>query len=141
MPQSRSPWRTITRSDIANPSTVANLTAELARINPAADILDILDVDTFRPLLGTRGFPERCAAAVAQNMGKDLGVLAHLTHHTLDVAALALNLDEPIEWAPFSIWLSLLLHSHGENILSFKALLEVTGSSGRVMLDGVHPAS
>jgi G3E family GTPase len=38
----------------------------------------------------------------------------------------------------FSIWLSLLLHSHGENILSFKALLEVTGSSGRVMLDGVH---
>jgi G3E family GTPase len=128
----------ITKSDIANPSAVANLTAELARINPAADILDIQGVDTFGPLLGTRGFPERCAAAVAQNMGKDLGVLAHRANHTQDVAALALNLDEPIEWAPFSIWLSLLLHSHGESIPRFKALLEVTGSSGPVMLDGVH---
>ena len=34
--------------------------------------------------------------------------------------------------------MSLLLHSHGQNILRFKALLEVTGSSGPVMLDGVH---
>jgi G3E family GTPase len=57
---------------------------------------------------------------------------------TQDVAALELNLDEPIEWAPFSRWLSLLLVSHGENILRFKALLAVTGSSGPVMLDGVH---
>jgi G3E family GTPase len=81
----------ITKSDIANPSAVANLTAELARINPAADILDIQGVDTFGPPLGTRGFPERCAAAVPQNMGKDLGVLAHRANHTQDVAALALN--------------------------------------------------
>lgn len=128
----------ITKTDIANPSTVANLTAELERINPAADILDIQGVNTFGPLLGTRDLPELCASAVAQNMGKDLDVFANRANHTQDVAALALNLDEPIEWAPFSVWLSLLLHSHGENILRFKALLKVTGSSGPVILDGVH---
>jgi G3E family GTPase len=128
----------ITKTDIANPSTVANLTAELARINPAADILDIQGVNTFGPLLGTRGFPEQRAAAVAQNMGKELDLFANQTNHTQDIAALALKLEEPIEWAPFSVWLSLLLHSHGQNILRFKALLEVTGSSGPVMLDGVH---
>jgi G3E family GTPase len=128
----------ITKTDLANPSTVAPLTAELARINPAADILDIQGVNTFGPLLGTRGFSELRAPAVAQNMGKDLDVFANRTHHTQDVAALALKLEEPIEWAPFSVWLSLLLHSHGQNILRFKALLEVTGSSGPVMLDGVH---
>jgi G3E family GTPase len=128
----------ITKTDIANPSTVANLTAELARINPAADILDIHGVNTFGPLLGTRGFPKLCAPAVAQNMGKDLDVFTNRANHTQDVAALALKLEEPIEWAPFSVWLSLLLHSHGQNILRFKALLEVTGSSGPVMLDAVH---
>jgi hypothetical protein len=32
-------------------------------------------------------------------MGKNLGVLAHRANHTQDVAVLALNLDEPIEWA------------------------------------------
>lgn len=128
----------ITKTDLANPSTVAPLTAELARINPAADILDIQGVNTFGPLLGTRGFSELRAPAVAQNMGKDLDVFANRTRHTQDVAALALKLEEPIEWAPFSVWLSLLLHSHGQNILRFKALLEVTGSSGPVMLDGVH---
>src|SRR5262249_20143943 len=75
----------------------------------------------------------------AQNMGKDLDVFANRTNHTQDVAALALNLHEPIEWAPFSVWLSLLLHSHGENILRFKALLKVTASSAPVWLAGVHP--
>jgi G3E family GTPase len=128
----------ITKSDIANPSTVAHLTAQLARINPAADILDIQGVNTFGPLLGTRGFAELRAPAVAQNMGKDLDLFANRTNHTQDVAALALKLEEPIEWAPFSVWLSLLLHSHGQNILRFKALLKVTGSSGPVILDGVH---
>jgi G3E family GTPase len=51
----------ITKSDIANPPPLRTLIAELAWINPAADILDIQGVDTFGPLLGTSDFPERRA--------------------------------------------------------------------------------
>ena len=58
--------------------------------------------------------------------------------HTPAVAALAFTLEDPIEWSPFAVWLSLLLHAHGENVLRFKALLNVAGWSGPVVLDGIH---
>jgi G3E family GTPase len=130
----------ITKADLGQPSAVAPLTAVLARINPAADILDIQCLETLAPLLEGAGFPDRRVAvpAVAQDMDNDRGVLMHYANHTPDLATLALTLDEPIEWASFSIWLSLLLHAHGENILRFKALLSVSGWGGPVVLDGIH---
>jgi G3E family GTPase len=130
----------ITKCDLGKASAVAHLTAKLARLNPAADILDAQVLETLAPLLEGGDFSDRrvVLGPVAQNMGNDRDVLVHRANHTHDVAALALTLDEPIEWAPFSIWLSLLLHAHGENILRFKALLDVTGWSGPVLLDGIH---
>jgi G3E family GTPase len=71
-------------------------------------------------------------------MGNDAAVQAQQAEHTPEVAALAFTLDDPIEWSPFSVWLSLLLHAHGENVLRFKALLNVAGWSAPVMLDGIH---
>ena len=71
-------------------------------------------------------------------MGNDVAVQVQNADHTPGIAALAFTLEDPIEWSPFSVWLSLLLHAHGENVLRFKALLDVTGWSGPVMLDGVH---
>ena len=41
------------------------------------------------------------------------------------------TLDEPVDWSAFSVWLSLLLHAHGEKILRFKALLDVAGWPAR----------
>jgi G3E family GTPase len=130
----------ITKSDLADPEAVAKLTAELARINPAADILDTHGAHTVEPLPGARALLERSGSvpAIAQNVGNDPIVQARQADHTPTVAALAFTLEDPIEWSPFSIWLSLLLHAHGENILRFKALLDVTGWSGPVLLDGVH---
>ena len=122
----------ITKSDIAEPGTVAQLTAELARLNPAADILDAQALDALAPLLETPALPGRTVAvpAVAQNMGSDRADPAPQAEHTPAVAALAFTLEEPIEWSPFSVWLSLLLNAHGEKVLRFKALLNVSGWSG-----------
>jgi G3E family GTPase len=130
----------ITKSDMADPGGVANLSAELARLNPAAEILDMQGLDALEPLLGARGLLDRPVAVpvVAQNMGNDAAVQVQQIEHTPEVATLAFTLEDPIEWSPFSVWLSLLLHAHGENVLRFKALLNVAGWSGPVMLDGIH---
>jgi G3E family GTPase len=135
----------ITKGDIAEPGSVAALTAELTRRNPAAEVLDIqgLDaqgLDALASVLATSRLLERpvAAPAVAENIGDDCAASLLRAEHTLEVAALAFTLDDPIEWSPFSVWLSLLLHAHGENILRFKALLNVLGWSGPVMLDGIH---
>jgi len=52
--------------------------------------------------------------------------------------ALVMTLDEPIEWTSFGLWLSLLVQRHGENLLRFKGLLNVSGSDTPVMLHGVQ---
>ncbi len=130
----------ITKSDIAEPGKIAQLTVELARLNPAADILDTQALGTPASLLETRALPGRTVAvpAVAQNMGSDRAIPMQQAEHTPAVAALSFTLEDPIEWSPFSVWLSLLLNAHGERVLRFKALLNVSGWSGPVALDGIH---
>jgi G3E family GTPase len=136
----------ITKSDMADPAEVINLSAELARRNPAAEILDMQGLGGLqrlgglKPLLATCDLLDRhpVVPVLAQNMGNDAAVQAQQAEHTPEVAALAFTLDDPIEWSPFSVWLSLLLHAHGENVLRFKALLNVAGWSAPVMLDGIH---
>lgn len=58
--------------------------------------------------------------------------------HSANIASVAILLDEPINWSRFSVWLTLLLHAHGANMLRFKALLDVAGWPAPVVLDAVH---
>ncbi len=39
--------------------------------------------------------------------------------------SLALSFERPVDWIAFSVWLSMLLHAHGEEVLRVKALLDV----------------
>jgi G3E family GTPase len=121
----------VTKSDLADAGNVAALTTALARLNPAADLVDVQALDALEPLLAPPNAP-------AHDLGKGLSTDPHRADHSEDIATLALTLDQPIEWSPFSVWLSLLLHAHGGNILRFKALLDVAGWTGPVALDGIH---
>jgi G3E family GTPase len=121
----------VTKSDLADPGDVAQLNATLARLNPAAGILDAHTLDAMEPLLAP-------PIAAAHDLGTTRNAHTHQAEHSGDIAALALTIEEPIEWSPFSVWLSLLLHAHGADILRFKALLDVSGWSSPVALDAVH---
>jgi G3E family GTPase len=58
--------------------------------------------------------------------------------HSANVSSIAIVLDEPLNWSSFSVWLTLLLHAHGDKMLRFKALLNVAGWPSPVVLDAVH---
>ena len=51
--------------------------------------------------------------------------------------------DEAIDWFAFGVWLSLLLHRHGERVLRVKGILHVSGLRGPVVIHAaqhmVHP--
>ena len=57
--------------------------------------------------------------------------------HEGDVGAVALVVDEPLDWLGFGVWLTMLLHAHGEDLLRVKGLVDV-GGDGPVLLDAVQ---
>ncbi len=59
-------------------------------------------------------------------------------HHAAHLQSFVLLLDATLDWTAFGVWLSLLLHVHGQRILRVKGLLNVTGSDRPVVVNGVQ---
>ena len=53
------------------------------------------------------------------------------------VHSLALRISEPIDWTAFGIWLSALLHVHGQSVLRIKRILNI-GEDYPVLINGVQ---
>jgi G3E family GTPase len=45
--------------------------------------------------------------------------------HTDDVSSLSLQPDGPVDWLGFAVWLSMLLHARGQDVLRVKGLVEL----------------
>jgi G3E family GTPase len=124
----------VTKGDAAAPGAAAALSARLRALNPAATIrrVEFGAVDP-AAVLGGRdpdapGPPAPPAPDVAHGHG-----------HAHDVGAFTLVLDEPLDWNAFAVWLTMLLHARGLDVLRVKGLLDV-GEEGPVLLDGVQHA-
>ena len=147
----------ITKLDIADPGSRPLLEAELALVNPSALCLalDVAQLDA-RSLLGVDAFDMASKSdEVAQwlqathqrnylSLGSTAAQGANANVHR-DIVAFALDLPEVVDWTVFSVWLSLLLHAHGAQILRVKGLLNVEGADAPVVVHGVqqlvHPPS
>ena len=57
--------------------------------------------------------------------------------HADEVAAVSLVLDGPVDWLGFGVWLTMLLHARGREILRVKGLLDV-GGEGPLLVDAVQ---
>lgn len=117
----------LTKTDLAEPEAARALTSRLGSLNPSARIVPAVpgELDAagmFGPGTGesSRRLPERGGE-----------------HETRDTSSTSLTFDGPIDWAAFGIWLSMLLHARGEDVLRVKGLLDV-GEDGPVVLNGVQ---
>ena len=54
------------------------------------------------------------------------------------MTSFCIETDEPIDWTVFGIWLGMLLHRHGENILRVKGIVDVPDLDGPVLLNAVQ---
>ena len=143
----------VTKTDIATPGATDALGARLAQLNPSAaiqtalfgdvDIDELLRADVYDPaakggevarwLAAERLAAEGLAAAAPKH-----GHAHDVSRHGPDIQTFSLVYDEPIDWTAFGIWLTMLLHSHGEDVLRVKGLLRVKDADTPVIINGVQ---
>lgn len=58
--------------------------------------------------------------------------------HASGVRSFCMVFDRPIDWVTLGIWLTMLLHAHGERVLRVKGLLDVAGAAHPVFINGVQ---
>lgn len=128
----------VTKTDLASGEQIAAVRAVLAQVNPSAHVRDAidepLDVDG---LLDVRP-PKSAPAFVPAGDAGVTDALHALRRHSQDISSFSLVLDEPLDWTAFGVWLSLLLHRYGDDVLRVKGILSVQGSAAPVFMNAVQ---
>lgn len=113
----------VTKVDEAEQGALKRLLATLRQINPGAAFIGaIRGSDTALP-----AFDDAEAEALPDLSGEPSRPSIFPTR---------LILDETVDWAAFSVWLSALLYAHGDDILRVKGVVRTP--AGRLLLQGVR---
>ena len=135
----------LTKTDLVEPAQLAELRRRLARLNPAAEQIEVRHGRL--AACEVIGIAERVGAAPgddALRFGDAVAALDESGHvhdasaHDHRIRAFALRFERPLDWTMFGIWLSLLLAARGRDVLRVKGLLNAAGSEGPVVLNGVQ---
>lgn len=119
----------LTKGDMRAAVPRAELEAAIRAVSPGARILDAQD-DTFRAHT-VLGGAETFAAPPSP-------FLADAPEHDAAVASFTVPLEGKVDWPAFTVWLSALLHAHGDRILRVKGLLHTTSSDRPLAIHGVQ---
>ncbi len=118
----------VTKTDVAEPEAVRALLSRLRAINPSATFLEAaFGAVAVDELLRPGGGLARVVGAAKAPAPHDVGE----TH------SVSVTFEGAINWTAFGIWLSMLLHARGEDVLRVKGLLDV-GGAGPVVVNGVQ---
>ncbi len=141
----------ITKTDMAEPALVSQLELEAHGVNPLAlighstgsgfDASLLIDEDINDPAMRAaeigRWFDANQLAQM-KNHKHAHGHSHHSHENTAGLNSFVVEYENPIDWTAFGIWLTSLLHAHGERILRVKGLLNVAESTTPVILHGVQ---
>jgi len=117
----------VTKTDVADAGAVRHVEERLGRLNPAAPIVEAV--------FGAVE-PDDVFGSAARDV-RELSLDGH--SHRDDVHAVAVFLDDEVDWTTFAVWLTMLLQARGSDILRVKGLLNV-GGAGPVLLNCVQHA-
>ncbi|MDH3659013.1 MAG: GTP-binding protein [Alphaproteobacteria bacterium] len=131
----------LTKSDLVDDQALAKNRSALSQLNRTAPIIDVHDED-FDPddLMASDVYDDEAKAAEVRRWlaGHEHHADDGRSHHGDDIQTFSLIVDQPIDWTAFGIWLTMLLHRHGEQVLRVKGILNVAGQDTPVMIHGVQ---
>jgi G3E family GTPase len=134
----------LTKTDIADGAVADKVRAALHRLNPTAPVLDA-QAGIEPDVLFTRDLysPAGKSAEVRRWLAAEHADLDHHGHrdvnrHARGIATFCITIERPLDWTAFGLWLTMLLHAHGADILRVKGILNVAGASTPVVIHGVQ---
>ncbi|WQY87244.1 GTP-binding protein [Helicobacter pylori] len=113
----------LTKTDLQNDSrALMKLKERIQSLNPSAEIFDKRAID-YESLFSRKNRVHRA-------------ILPAKDSHSQGFETLSINFEGTMEWSAFGIWLSLLLHQYGTQILRIKGIIDI-GSDLLVSINGV----
>ena len=119
----------LTKTDICSPEERDAIWTHIQSINPSCVIIPAVHgkVDPF---------------IIQESSNVDRLKVIHslpspVTHTNSNVSSISFSFSQPLDWTAFGLWLSMLLHANGENVMRVKGMLDV-GEEGPVVLNGVQ---
>ena len=145
----------VTKTDLIDHDQYAVLLGELSRLNPTSRFFDVHSPDFDANSLLVEGVTDQAtklqevrhwlkasAEQEADHHDHHHGGHDHAHHHGTihsgDIKSFSLRIEHGIDWTAFGVWLTLLLHRHGDKVLRVKGLLNVADALGPVVLHGVQ---
>ena len=123
----------LTKTDLAAAEVSTRLTQRLHHINSSATLWraaeDHLDSDA---LLSAREHE------TWRPTERDAALDDRHHNHADDIRTLAVTLDEPIDWARFGVWLTMLINRHGDALLRVKGILNIADAAMPVAVHAVQ---
>ncbi|NHA71470.1 GTP-binding protein [Helicobacter pylori] len=113
----------LTKTDLQNDSrALIKLKERIQSLNPSAEIFDKKNTD-YESFFSRKNRVHRA-------------ILPTKDSHSQGFETLSISFEGAMEWSAFGIWLSLLLHQYGTQILRIKGIIDV-GSDLLVSVNGV----
>lgn len=125
----------VTKTDLADGTAVA---AALGGLNPTGEVVEAVHGEIApsllldRPQHDPRVLDNACVESTQASSAADE---RHV--HEGDVRAVALTSAEPLDWLGFGVWLTMLLHARGQDVLRMKGIVDV-GGDGPVLVNAVQ---
>ncbi len=136
----------VTKTDISDAEQARGIRARLRHLNPSAPIFeaavdpvtpnDLLTNDLYDPTSRS----EEVQGWLRAEAEKDPRH-AHandVNRHDRNIHAFCVTVEQPLDWTAFGIWLTMLLHAHGQDVLRVKGILNVLHMPAPVVIHGVQ---
>jgi G3E family GTPase len=128
----------LTKTDLAEPGVLAELTSKLRALNPAASLIEAQNGAVDVAALVPAGFLDPEAASAPRGLGWMAEAVEIDPTHTRSVAALTLIADRPLAWRAVEAWLRDVRIELGDRLLRLKGLIAAAETDGPVVVQGVH---
>jgi G3E family GTPase len=129
----------MTKRDLADPGEMLALREALAAMNPLAEWID----HDGAALAAWLGAHEQGSGAYRMRDGPRLPTWPPSANAAHRLRSISVRAPAPDSWARFAVWLTRLIHLHGDRILRVKGVLHDTGRDAWIGVHGVkrflHP--